>query len=136
METLTIFKSKDKPIERAGEAYAREKLEEAFRQSVDVAAVARVLNGVERRLAGLPLCEVMALPLKDALRLFALAKVAIRGLDPEVMASAVDEVAYVICEGMEGEFERLDNQSPAMRVRYQRWAQTAVNAFLAKLEGR
>jgi hypothetical protein len=121
---------------RDPETDAREWFTAQLRASVDIAAICRILNGVTRRANGLPPCEVTDLPLKDGRRLFAIAKATVRSLDPDVQVYAVDEVAHVICEGGEEEYEKLENQSPRLQARYRRWAVTAINAYVAALEGR
>lgn len=137
---MHLFREKDQPVaitpERAGEAYAWDRFRESLKASPDMAGIARILNGVDRRSKGLPPCELIALPLKEALRLFAVAKATVRSLDSEVVDHAVDEVAIVLCEGADGEYASFEGQSPTIQQRYRRWAVTAMNAAKFALEGR
>jgi hypothetical protein len=124
------------PPPEGSEAYARNLLTEQLTRSVEMAAIARILNGIERRRAGLPLCEVMDRDLKDAQRLLGKAKAIIRSMDPDIEEFAIEEMAHVINDGEEGQYRLFEDQPASVQNRMRRWAVTAKNAYWFALEGR
>lgn len=118
------------------EQMQRDSLFGQLRLSCDMAVIAEILNGIERRQAGLEGCALGALPLSDMQRLIGKATAIVRAVDPEVEVDAIDEVAHVICEGADAEYAPFEHQSPAMHAKYRRWAEIAIKAYWISLEGR
>lgn len=132
--TKPMSEHKAGPIELAWDTFKKQ-----LHDSVAVGALVRILNGVELRAQGkrgVEIVEVTDRDLADALRLKRLAEATINHLlYPEIVESAVDEAAHVICEGANAEYERFEHQSPKMQAHYRALAQSAINAYRMKLEG-
>lgn len=119
-----------------GEAFARSLWTAQLTLSADVAAVARILNGIERRRDGLPPCELKDREFADFKRICSRAKAIVRSVGEDVEEFAIEEVAHVIYEGADQEYPRFDDQHASVQVNYRRQAVHAINAYWAALEGR
>lgn len=126
----------ESPIPLHGEAFARSLWTAQLALSADVAAIARILNGIERRSYGLPPCELKDREFADFKRICAKAKAIVRSMGEDVEEFGVEEVAHVICEGADQEYAKFEDQSPRVQAIYRRQAVHAVNAYWAALEGR
>jgi hypothetical protein len=115
--------------------YAWSRLRAQLEASAEVGSIVAILLKVERAQQGLPACQLEDLSLKHALRLKRIAEACLARLDPELEEQAVDEAAHVICEGIDAEYARFEDQTPRLQAHYRRHAQSTINAYHDRLTG-
>lgn len=122
------------PVECARtDAEDRDAFNQQLRASLDVAAIARILNGRDRKAAGLPNCELTDLPLADARRYRELAEIAIALTDAFKVEEAYQAAAVALCEGHEEEYAPWTHQGPRVQAILREHAKHIVQTFLDTL---
>ena len=117
-----------------GEQYAWMKLTTLLREHPELAALCRILHGVDSQYSGVMATSLVDRDLKDALRIVALAKRTLNELDPDIMADAVENVAIRIAEGIDVIYGPWANCSESVKNNTRRLAQSALNERDATLE--
>lgn len=125
------------PAPVVGEAFARSLWDEQLSRSAAMAAIARILNGIECQRDGLPLVDLKDRDFKDFIRISARAKAIVRSVGEDVHDQAIDDMARRISEGFPEDGHRsFDDETPAVQNYYLRLAQSVENIYWASLEGR
>ena len=117
-------------------AMAFESIRHQLELRPELAALMRILSGVQRKAEALPPCDLFDLDLRALRDLKALAMQTLAQLDPEQIDSAVESAAEVLCAGRQQEYRALSEESSRVQLHYRRWAQSIIHAYEATLEGR
>lgn len=118
------------------DALAWETLRTQLLASVEIATIARILNGVDRKCQGLPPCELTDLSFTQARKFKTLAEQCLARLDEDAEWRAIEAVATIICEGDDRGYSTFASQPASVQTRMRRWAVSCLHAYYEALEGR